>query len=296
MSRRLRETVIRPPAREKVDPSSIDPAKSVALAVLAVRGSNARSILPGSQKEITLRSGDLWDVVPGDVVTVRPMKVWTFFRHSYISGRVEEHHLEISAFGLAPLGLQDLGIWDPKDHYWGEEGEALEEWAVPIYESGPRPEYEFEQVIPGEDPENPDSDPITEAADLYQGGDIGEASELLMDVLQADLRSLDAHAHLGNFTFDLRPEDALRHYEVGVRIGELSLGPDFRGLLPWSAIDNRPFLRCLHGYGLCLWRLGRFEEAARTFERMLWFNPSDNQGARFLLPAVREKREWTPEE
>ena len=99
-----------------------------------------------------------------------------------------------------------------------------------------------------------------------------------MDLCQADLRCLDAHSHLGNFVFDHRPKDAIRHYEVGFRIGELSLGESFDGVLPWGWIDNRPFLRCMHGYGLCLWRLGRFEEAGRVFNRMLWLNPSDNQG------------------
>jgi hypothetical protein len=27
----------------------------------------------------------------------------------------------------------------------------------------------------------------------------------------------------------------------------------FDGVLPWGQIDNRPFLRCMHGFGLCLW-------------------------------------------
>jgi tetratricopeptide (TPR) repeat protein len=88
------------------------------------------------------------------------------------------------------------------------------------------------------------------------------------------------------------PEYAIRHYEVGLRIGELSLGDNFDGVLHWGHIDNRPFLRCLHGYGLCLWRLGRFDEAARVFERMLWLNPSDNQGVRFLTKDVRARVVW----
>jgi len=81
-------------------------------------------------------------------------------------------------------------------------------------------------------------------------------------------------------------------YEVGVRIAELSLGEVFDGVLPWGLVDNRPFLRCLNGYGLCLWRLGRLDEAARVFDRILWMNPSDNQGVRFLLPAVRAAERW----
>jgi len=77
-----------------------------------------------------------------------------------------------------------------------------------------------------------------------------------------------------------------------LRIGELSLPDDFDGLLPWGYIDNRPFLRCLHGYGLCLWRLGRIHEAEQVFERMLWLNPADNHGARFLIEDVRAKMTW----
>jgi tetratricopeptide (TPR) repeat protein len=93
-----------------------------------------------------------------------------------------------------------------------------------------------------------------------------------------------------------KPQDAIGHYEVGLRIGELSLGNDFAGVLMWHFIDNRPFLRCMHGYGLCLWRLGRFDEATRVFERMLWLNPSDNQGVRFLIGDVKVKIAWEDHE
>jgi tetratricopeptide (TPR) repeat protein len=88
------------------------------------------------------------------------------------------------------------------------------------------------------------------------------------------------------------PQNAIRHYEVGMRIGELSLGNDFADVLQWGHSDNRPFLRCIHGYGLCLWRLGRFDEAIGVFDRMLWMNPSDNQGVRFLIDEVRAKTAW----
>ena len=55
---------------------------------------------------------------------------------------------------------------------------------------------------------------------------------------------------------------------------------------------NRPFLRCLHGYGLCLWRLDRRDEAAAVFRRMLWLNPADNQGARFLAGQLASGERW----
>ena len=81
-----------------------------------------------------------------------------------------------------------------------------------------------------------------------------------------------------------------------MRIGEFSLEPGFEGLLPRGHIDNRPFLRCMHGFGLCLWRLERFEEAEPVFERMLWLNPSDNQGVRFLIDDVRARTAWEDRE
>ncbi|HPQ42329.1 MAG TPA: cytoplasmic protein, partial [bacterium] len=88
---------------------------------------------------------------------------------------------------------------------------------------------------------------------------------------------------------------ALSHYEVGMRIGELSLGENFNGVLSWGLVDNRPFLRCMQGYGLCLWRLERFDEAAAIFQRMLWLNPSDNQGIRFLIDHVNTREPWHEE-
>ena len=117
----------------------------------------------------------------------------------------------------------------------------------------------------------------------------------LNKLLIADLRCLDAHAHLGNLKFEHSPDRAIRHYDIGRRIGELSLPHDFQGVLRWGWIDNRPYLRCLHGYGLSLWRLNRFDEAAAVFSHMLWLSPGDNQGARFNLNSVRDKKAWTPD-
>lgn len=88
------------------------------------------------------------------------------------------------------------------------------------------------------------------------------------------------------------PRAALAHHEAGVAVGELSLAVGFGGVLPWGWVDNRPFLRCLHGLGLCRWRTCEFQRAEEVFEAMLWLNPSDNQGERMYLPLVREGRRW----
>ena len=119
------------------------------------------------------------------------------------------------------------------------------EWAHPIIAWGPRPAFGMEQVLPGEDPDDPFSDPIAEANDHWNDGYHREAKKILMEACEADLRCLDAHAHLANFVFDRFPELAIRHYEVGLRIGELSLGDDFDGDPVGS--HQQPAISKVHG-------------------------------------------------
>jgi tetratricopeptide (TPR) repeat protein len=262
------------------------------LIVLAVKETAARCRVLETRERITLRTTSLWRVAPGEIVTVRPRKRWTYARNPYLSGDIIAIRMDIPALGLTPLRLDEHGVWDPNEEYWGEPGEPIPGYARPIIARGPRRLYEMEQVLPGDDPDDPDDDAIIQSNDLKDRGDFVGARKMLMQLLDADLRCLDAHAHLGNLVFDPRPEDAIKHYEMGMRIGELSLGAGFDGVLSWGWIDNRPFLRCMHGYGLCLWRLGKASEATAIFERMLWLNPSDNQGERFNLHWIREGRAW----
>ena len=279
----------------KAGVGEIDLAKPVELIVLGIKKQEAaRCRLLGKDKELTLRTSGLWNVAPGEIITVMPKKHWSYVGHPYLSADITGTRFDLAALNLTPLKLTDEGIWDPKDEYWGEEDDPLPEWAKEIIARGPRPQYEMEQIVPGVKPEDfdIDTDPIGQAVDLKESGDFIGSDQVLNNLLIADLRCLDAHAHLGNLEFDRRPEMALRHYDIGRQIGELSLGPDFKSVLRWAMIDNRPYLRCLHGYGLCLWRLKRFDEAAGIFTRMLWMNPSDNQGARFNLSEVRAGREW----
>jgi hypothetical protein len=284
-----------PPPRKrqhKATASDVDLTGPIELVVLSVKEKAARCRLLGSERVLTLRATRLWEVVPAEIVVVQPRRQWSYAGHPYLSGEIASSRLDVPGLRLVPLALRDEGLWDPAEEYWGEEGEPIEEWAQPIIARGPRPAFEMEQVLPGEDPDEPDTDPILESNDLKDSGDLTGARAALMKLCEADLRCLDAHAHLGNLAFDHAPKEAIRHYEAGLRIGELSLGRAFEGVLPWGLVDNRPFLRCMKGFGLCLWRLGRFEEAQATFDRMLWLNPSDNQGVRFLVGDVRARLRW----
>jgi hypothetical protein len=258
----------------------LDLAGDLTLVVLAVKGNSISCRIPG-EGFVIFRSTRFSDAAPGELLTVTPRTKWRRKERLCLSGEITARRLDVAALDLAPLAIEDEDLWDPKEHDWRKPPEA---WMEPIIRQGPRPAYRMERVVPGQD------DPILDAVERKEAGDYGEARRRLMDLLEADLRCLDAHADLGLFAFAHNPAMAIRHFEAGVRIGDLSLGDDFQGLLPWGHVENRPFLRCLHGYGLCLRRLGRLDEAEGIFARLLWLNPADNQGVRFELCDAKERR------
>jgi hypothetical protein len=256
-----------------------------------------RSRIPPNGITVIVRTG-LSKVlpVPAEVFTLEVERAWVFGHTRYAKGLVTHTRLELLRLELEPLGLQEWGSWDPEEEAW-----LFEEPDHPVYEeiwaAGARPRYEMEQILPEDAVElRWEEDPILEAVQLANAGAVGEAEDLLGDLLTRDLRCLDAHAHLGSFELRSRWPRALdragRHFRSGIAIGGLTLGDDFQGLLPWGLIDNRPYLRCLHGHGLCLWRGGDLASAGDVFRRMLWLNPHDNQGARFNLAAVEAGHSW----
>ena len=95
--------------------------------------------------------------------------------------------------------------------------------------------------------------------------------------------------------FDHEVHRALQHFELGVRIGQLSVNDSFDGLLPWFKLNNRPFLRCLNGYGLCLWRLEQWDEAQMTFQTMLDLDSDDALDAGSSLQLVVAREQWMEE-
>ena len=145
--------------RHKVPSDDIALGTPVELIVLACKSNALRCRLLGTVREITLRTA-VRDEVPGGIITVMPAKQWTHARHAYLAGNVLSIRADVEALGLVPLALHDQGEWDPETEYWGEEGEPIEEWAKPIIARGKRPMFEMEQVIPGADPEDFDSEEL----------------------------------------------------------------------------------------------------------------------------------------
>jgi hypothetical protein len=269
------------------EPSRVDAA------VLKINRQSARVRIPGESGQLTFRSQDIGAVVPGHLVTLDIEKRWTWKGDDYASGRIENPRIVVDELGLLPLPLRGGELVDLRST---SEPYRRPDPYAPLWGKltvKPRADFRMDPIAWGRFPgAGDDENPTCEASERAAAGDYIGARELLMEALGTDLRCLDGHAHLGNLEFDYSPKLAIVHYEIGMRIGELSLPPGFDGLLRWGHVYNRPFLRCLRGYGLCLWRMEQFPQALQVFERILSLNPNDNQGVRFCWDDVRNGRSW----
>ncbi len=231
--------------------------------------------------------GTIREEVPGELLTLRSTREWRAGGVTCIDAEIVARRRDVRQLGLTPLRLEDQGVWDPTKEYWRDNSEPAPEYAQAIIARGPRRAFEMERI---------DLDEAIDVLDreVYFDGDHRKrlARPIIMETLARDLRCLDAYARLGSLAGEFYPELALRHFSMGVAIGEMSLPPEFDGVLPWGFIGNRPLLRCLHLQATCLWRIGETEVAAGIFRNLLWRNPSDNTGARLDLDAIERGMGW----
>ena len=75
-------------------------------------------------------------------------------------------------------------------------------------------------------------------------------------------------------------------YRQGVAAGERALGKDIfkeeAGYF-WGITPTRPYMRARFGLAKTLEQLGKIEESLTHYQDLLWLNPNDNQGVRYLL-------------
>ncbi len=135
----------------------------------------------------------------------------------------------------------------------------------------------FEQVM----------DEFHMGCEFLEQGDLDKAEKTFKSVLAKMPDHLDALHHLALVLSERDLHDQAGALWVqAVNIGRKAFPPDFvpgKDRLEWLFMDNRPFLRCLHG--LALERFDQYltEMAAGLFRELLLLNPNDNQGARAML-------------
>lgn len=275
----------------KVEAGEVVAGDHIELVVVAQKRSALRCRRLGTTRELTLRTGDI-EAVPGTIATVEVGRAWEYARHAYASGRIVASRIDVPALGLPRLELQSLGEWDPVEDVADGDDRPIPEWLKSEIAAGARPAFEMEQVIPGFDPQSMADDPITIASERIDHGDFRGARDMLSDLLSKDLRCIDAHVHLGRIEFSTSPRIALKHYEIAVAIGDHALGQAFAGVLPWGAIDNRPFHRALHGLGLCAWRLGDSQRALTAFRRLARLDPASSHEQRSIIAVIDAGKPW----
>lgn len=144
-----------------------------------------------------------------------------------------------------------------------------------------------EWVFPDQDTTEEIYEMFDMAVDLMDESRYGSAKSMLKDLLKLKSDHIDAIHHLAIIEDRKKNKERSRVlWEQGVEIGRSAIPKRFKrgsSRIPWSYLENRPFLRCLHGYAWALREDGRMNEALDAFKEILDYNPDDNQGARDIL-------------
>jgi len=119
--------------------------------------------------------------------------------------------------------------------------------------------------------------------DRWWKGDVGAACRYYRRALKQDPTHADSNNHLGIRALEAgRLKDAEKFFMAAVEGGERDVIKDgYR--VPWSIVENRPYLRGLGNLALVFRRRRRYQEAIAIHKKMFELNPNDNQGVRYLL-------------
>lgn len=123
-----------------------------------------------------------------------------------------------------------------------------------------------------------------DASDLYFMGDIGEARQILQKIVNKDPYFIDAYNLLGTIELESGNfKKGRQHHEKALQIGEQIIPDSFQGNIRWGFTENRPYLRALHSVALDYAETNNYGESIRLMEKILAYNPDDNQGVRYLV-------------
>lgn len=126
-------------------------------------------------------------------------------------------------------------------------------------------------------------DAYYEASDLYFMGEIKEAKTILNNIIQKDSHFIDAFNLLGNIELELGDyKQSKQQHKKALQIGEKLVPDSFDGRIRWGFTENRPFLRALHSVALDYVYESNYSQGVQLLERILTYNPDDNQGVRYL--------------
>lgn len=130
-------------------------------------------------------------------------------------------------------------------------------------------------------------DKFGEGIELWQMGHTRAAEKIHKEIIAEFPGFIDVYNQLGLLYEEsgrdrLAFESYIKGYQIGRRAFPHSFTPG-EDLLRWGVLDNRPFLRCVHGLALCFFDGGNLAKGIELFEFIISANPNDNQGVRAVL-------------
>lgn len=129
-------------------------------------------------------------------------------------------------------------------------------------------------------------DEFEDLLDAYYSDEISERHYIngLRKLARREPDFIDVYAHLAyEFLEQDLPGKALNVALKGLATGNRLIPECFNGEIIWIHPDNRPFLRTLYALILANVYLQRHQDAVMLINKILAYNPVDNQGARWLL-------------
>ena len=130
-------------------------------------------------------------------------------------------------------------------------------------------------------------DKFGDGVDLWEMGHTRSAEKTYKEIIEEFPGFIDVYHHLGLLYEEAgRDRVAFENWLKGYQIGKEAFPHTFtpgKDLLRWGVLDNRPFLRCTHGLGLCFFDRGNLAKGIELFEFIVSVNPNDNQGTRAIL-------------
>lgn len=129
-------------------------------------------------------------------------------------------------------------------------------------------------------------DMFDEALEEFDSGNLKSAEHSIRLLLEGYPEFIDAYHHLALILVETNRDKEARHiWENAATIGKSAFPKAFkfgRHRLPWGILENRPFLRVFHSWGLQLLEENKVSDAVLVFNDILSMNPNDNQGIRAL--------------
>jgi len=256
------------------------------LLVLKLTNTGFRARDLDSNKSVTVKIRANRDIGELNTIVFSVEKEWTFKKNTYLSGSITDSRFVLEHINVPGHEFTVEGLWDPREFF----GDDAEECFFDYLAEGLREEYVFNDYT-GYGFYGTDRDPVFEAVDADS---LPERYDILTKLWEDYPQCIDALVHIGHLYLDYwnSLQHALNCYRTAIHIAEKNLPEDFNGVMPWICLENRPYLRALHGLCLAQWRMKDFDEAYKTAEKLLRICPGDNIGIRLIMEPIASRREW----